>query len=455
MKTKAICLLALALLAGFTLADGQQAATYDSLNVRNIFRWGGSGASLSRMALESDSTIWSCYTGDTLVEIIATDPDNIDTNFYSVDSTINSALGIVDDSILIVSGYQEDAWLRSINIRATPPVIVANYQANEVWDSYLWRRAVIFDSMLVTHDADTPLTQLVFLNLSNPTDIDTFITGFGGWEDYGFRAPAEFAKKDSMLYGTWLGCLGGAPCNWTLYISVINISDYSNPVLDTVVPFSRTYGAYSASGNDAPCIVVDSFLIVAINNNECSHHCEVFDISNPMEPIYCDSFGGNHGTGDVDYQEPYLYAGDYIYDLSGYPESDSLIAYYVGSSTPHILIPNGKYYYTKNGLGFEIFEFLAWDSLQGISTEPANRDTYEEMFLLPNPANRFANIRIPEPLAGEIEIYNILAQRIAGREVVSSKTDYSFDLSNYSPGLYLVTVRSGELRISKKLIVLE
>lgn len=453
MKTTTI-ILALALLAGLMLADGQQGQTLDSLNVRNIFRWGGSGASLSRMALESDSTIWSCYVADTLVEIIASDPENIDTNFYSVDSTINAALGIVDDSILIVSGYQEDAWLRSINIRATPPEIIANYQADEVWDSYLWRRAVIFDSMLVTHDADTPLTQLVFLNLSNPTDIDTFITGFEGWEDYGFRAPVKFAKKDSMLYGTWLGCLGGAPCNWTLYISVINISDYSNPVLDTVVSFSRFYGDYSASGNDAPCIVVDSFLIVAINNYECSHQCEVFDISNPTQPIYYESFGGNHSSTEIKYQDPYLYAGAYIYDLSGYPESDSLIGYYDASGSRGFLIANGKYYYTKNGLGFEIFEFLAWDSLQGISTEPANRDTYEEMFLLPNPANQFAKISLPEPLAGEIEIYNILGQQVAGKEVISSQMDYSFDLSDYSPGLYLVTFRSGELRISKKLVIL-
>jgi len=57
MKTKAICLLALALLAGFTLADGQQTATYDSLNVRVHWTFHGIHE-FSGLALAPDTSLW-------------------------------------------------------------------------------------------------------------------------------------------------------------------------------------------------------------------------------------------------------------------------------------------------------------------------------------------------------------------------------------------------------------
>ena len=444
---KTTIILALALFAGLALAGGQQGQTIDSLNVRNIFRLGIDVG--EAIALGPDSIIWmTIYGTDTLIAVDASDPEDITVTYWDMDTLFIGTIAVVDDSFLLVYG---NPYIRTININRTPPEIVASYTSPHL-DNPHYYTSYVKDSFLITQEPDSDWYQKAFFNISDPMNIDTFITGFGPWESYGYHAPRYFAKKDSIIYGTWLGC-GGAPCNWTLYIYVIDVSDYSNPFLDTVLAFSRTYGDYSAIVGDAACIVVDSFLIVAINNYECSYHCEVFDISNPTEPEFSDYFGGPHGSLDMDYQEPYLYAGEYIYDLSGYPDTDSLIGYYVdvGRSS---LIPNGHYFYTINAFGFEIFEFFAWDTLLGISTEPINRDTYDEMFLLPNPANRFANIRLPSPLEGEIEIYNILGQRVARKDIIASEMEYNFDLSDYSPGLYLVSIKSGDIRISKKLVVL-
>ena len=454
MKTKAICLIALALLAGFTLADGQQTATYDSLNVRVHWTFHGI-REFGGLALAPDTSLWTCYPGtNTLIEIDASNPDAIDTNLYEMDSTLGSVLGIVQDTILIImSGYY--STIRSININIDPPEIIANYTSSSLFLSSAW---FLEDSLLVCLDNNSPRL-LTFVNLSDPSNIDTFSTEV---DPYGFTLSSDYVIMGNTLLGIRCRDLTATepPYSPTTYITVFDISDYSNPVLDTAYEYENYTWDPSHRNCYTPSLIVDdTLLIVGANyiNYDLGHLVDIFNISDPSAPILTARVGDyltEYEKRCMAYQDGYLYAGMYIYDISGFPGNDSLVGYITGQ--PWEMEVFGKYLAITQATSFLILEFTAYDSTrQAISENPQPRDTWDGMFLSPNPANRFASIRLPEPMAGEIEIYNILGQRIAGKEVVSSKTDYSFDLSNYSPGLYLVTVRSGELRISKKLIVLE
>jgi len=448
MKTTTI-ILALALLAGLALANGKQGQTLDSLNMRYV--WGMLG-NYTGLALKSDSTVWTVKWGtDTLTEIIASNPAVIDTNFYDMDTLFTGVIELIDDSLLLVYA---NPYIRTVNINSSPPQVISTYNSSHLYrpnsDKFLE------DSLLITQDADSIFYELAFFNISDPTNIDTFVTGFDVTA-YGHNTPWHFAKKDNILYGV-LNCSydpGPYWPHWNTYIYIINVADYSNPVLDTVYEFVRPYGSASSPSGPSPCVIVDSFLFVAISNEEVQYHVEVYDISNPTVPAFYDSFphsgGGPYGALDMDYQEPYLYVGNRIYDITDYPETDSLIGYYIGC--PNALIPNGKYIY-RIYLGFEMFEFYEWDSTLGILDEPTPRKTYEDMFLLPNPAYKMCNVRLSNPTRGEIEIYNILGQRVGQKDVVSFNTDYGFDLSGYSPGVYLISVKTFGERITKKLVVL-
>ncbi|MCK5833970.1 hypothetical protein KAH81_09930 [bacterium] len=54
-----------------------------------------------------DTTLWTCYPStNTLIEIDASDPDAIDTNFYAIDTTIIGVKEVLDDSMLITMSLE-------------------------------------------------------------------------------------------------------------------------------------------------------------------------------------------------------------------------------------------------------------------------------------------------------------------------------------------------------------
>jgi len=453
MKTKAICLITLALLAGFTLADGQQTATYDSLNVRVHWTFHGDGE-FRGLALAPDTTLWTCYPSTTtLIEIDASNPEAIDTNFYEMDSTLGIVLGIEQDTVLIV--VSSVSTIRTINIHSDPPEIIDSYTSSVARFTDRW---FCKDSLLISIDNNSPRL-LSFFNLSDPSNIDIFATEI---DPYGYTLPKDFVIVGNTLLGITCRDLTGTepPYSPKTYITVFDISDYSNPVLDTVYEYWNYAWDPSHRNCYTPSLIVDdTLLIVGANyiDYDVGHLVDIFNISDPSAPILTARVGdylAEYEKRCMAYQDGYLYAGMYIYDISGFPGNDSLVGYITGQ--PWEIEVFGKYLAIIQATSFLILEFTEYDSTrQAISENPQPRDTWDGMFLSPNPAHRMCNVRLNSPSYGDISIYNVLGQRVAGKKVVSSKTDYSFDLSDYSPGLYLVTVRSGELRISKKMIVLE
>ena len=69
----------------------------------------------------------------------------------------------------------------------------------------------------------------------------------------------------------------------------------------------------------------------------------------------------------------------------------------------------------------------------------------------PNPGNGIFNIELKNGGTTEIKIYDMLGKEIAVWKTTEEK--FTFDMSNYSKGMYLLQVSSGEQSESKKLII--
>lgn len=92
----------------------------------------------------------------------------------------------------------------------------------------------------------------------------------------------------------------------------------------------------------------------------------------------------------------------------------------------------------------------------GISQTLLSSDTFDllnDVMIYPNPANNIVNIRVSkgQELNGKYEIYNNLGQKITTK-LVTSENDLSFNVSNYSNGVYFVNVTLGGLNKTFKFI---
>jgi len=455
MKTKAICLIALALLAGLTFADGQQTATYDSLNVRVHWTFHGI-REFGGLALAPDTSLWTCYPGtNTLIEIDASNPEAIETNFYEMDSVMGCVIDVYHDSILIVyDGTETYQAMLLITINDDPPSVINRYESPYLCFFGIsldrpW--IVVNDSILITADMTNAYSISIF-DISDPLDIDTFST-----QTFIYGRANTFSTKDSMLYSTWCSAPGTEP-PFTLQttLAVTNIADYSNPFHEMHLydfhphPTSPEVSIRS--------VVVDSFLFLAANylNYDDAPLCDVYNIADPTNPIHTGYIGPHlceYVKRCMAYQDGYLYAGMYIYDISGFPGTDSLVGYITGQ--PWEMEVFGKYFAIIQATSFLILEFTEYDSTrQAISENPPPRDTWDGMFLSPNPAHRMCNVRLNSPSYGDISIYNVLGQKVASERTTPFKKEYDIAVSDVPAGLYLVAFQSGSERKIKKLVIL-
>ena len=118
------------------------------------------------------------------------------------------------------------------------------------------------------------------------------------------------------------------------------------------------------------------------------------------------------------------------------------------------MIPNGPFIYQTYG-NIRIFVFDAYDTTQVGEAGSSSPKTPEEIFLSPNPAYRMCNINLNTPVNGDINIYNILGKEVSSKEIYRDRTNYCFDLSDYAPGVYLVSVTFDKVKLTKKLVVIE
>ena len=408
MKTKAICLLALALLSGAAMANEKE-TTYDSLNVRVVWTFHGT-REFGGLAMAPDTTLWTCYPGtNTLIKIDASDPDAIDTNFYEMDSTFGIVIDIIDDSILIAVRHEQ---MHSININLSPPELVATYHSSHM--SYKWGQTAsrIINDMYFTMDRAS-IGDLAIFDLSDPFDIDTIATaidrGTGKW----------FEIIDTFLYASYFEGedIGGGWYSNRYKIKLINISNIHNPFYDTTLSFISRVG--TGPTLQCPSVIVDTLMFVAANYYE-GPLADVYSIADPTSPVYLGEIGVSSWMYDkyvIDYQNGYLYSGMWIHDVTGYPTTDSLVGYI--TDEPKFQIVNGPYIYSITGPSFGIVEFYEYDPNHVFVPEikaPA-RPSAIEISAYPNPFNSAVTIAIEgvgdgSPVPFDVEIYDVNGRKI-------------------------------------------
>ena len=71
--------------------------------------------------------------------------------------------------------------------------------------------------------------------------------------------------------------------------------------------------------------------------------------------------------------------------------------------------------------------------------------------MYPNPTHGILNINLKNTIAADLEIHNIMGQKILERNLKSSNNKIA--LNNIAKGLYLVTIKTEKTATTKKLII--
>ncbi len=100
--------------------------------------------------------------------------------------------------------------------------------------------------------------------------------------------------------------------------------------------------------------------------------------------------------------------------------SDTIMEYYIGAS------------------GFNIGMVTITGAVNIVPTRQNSSKLFE---VFPNPVNNFINIKLLKSQTASISIYNSVGIRVADLKITAE--NYSYNLSNLSPGMYLMKLISG------------
>lgn len=80
-------------------------------------------------------------------------------------------------------------------------------------------------------------------------------------------------------------------------------------------------------------------------------------------------------------------------------------------------------------------------------------DSKQDYVIHPNPSIGKFIVSLPEEMQGTIKLYNMLGVEILSEDLQSNKIDYTFDLSTYTNGVYLVNVVTPQGIMNKRIIL--
>jgi hypothetical protein len=127
------------------------------------------------------------------------------------------------------------------------------------------------------------------------------------------------------------------------------------------------------------------------------------------------------------------------------------------------------YKYMGNNLGYPVVQFntdtteaefgqVEYNMTSNVGTEDIAWSEKADLELHPNPASgivycRLQNAEVEGEVEGELIIYAMTGRKIDSQPVTTDRQLYSFDVSEYPPGMYQVVFRTEEQLSAKKLIV--
>jgi hypothetical protein len=424
---------------------------YDSLNVRLVWSMGHTSYN---MVMDNDTNVWFVeWETDNLIKVEVSNPLIIDTVLYNMDSLLTMAIGVVQDSILLVEYNRgSNRKIYSINIHSNPPEFISSFVDSTHLLGYTMSdyKSYLKDSLYITRDRYNSDSLLAFYNIADPLNIDTYATQIKATNarTNNFCSGYSFAIKDSALYLVY--CKDYSPYIdfWPkFYVSVINIADYRHPVFINTFSFDIDgEGAHAEVG--APCVVVDSFLYIG-NNIAAYMAAFALNISDPFNPVYRGAIGSlwvssaGEDVQAIAYQNGYLYVGPQIFNISTSPVGDSLVGYHYNITRyRECLIPFYNYIFALMP-EFSCFDFFEYSQVfePNIKLPPLEY----KFHLSPNPTSRFQRITLNKSLISP-ELFDITGKKYS----ISNRT---IDASKLAAGVYLLKGNIGGQRVVKKIVV--
>lgn len=333
-----------------------------------------------------------------------------------------SAVMRVQGDYLYIGGMAEGLVILNISdpsnmsfVSKYKPDILFPHVDNEQ-DKVNARGMVVDDSLVyLVYDAGG-IRVINCSNINSPMEIHAFANPITfpalNWP----RAYNNAVLDDSLLYVAVDYC----------GLEVWNVSNPLNPSMIT-------------HWNPVGCPLAGLWWDAPIHTNELIHQKEcnllfvstgksnlmVMDVSDPLMPVAIDSFGtvlDTMATWGVDVSDDHIY----------------LTYAYIGNWVPQLLTP----FYSD------------WSGVKQLSYTKCNASTDElaennDVQIYPNPAEDLVNVSVEGSNASKVYIYSLQGQKI----IEESGSEFTFDTSSWSDGMYVVKIESGGEIYTEKLVV--
>lgn len=99
------------------------------------------------------------------------------------------------------------------------------------------------------------------------------------------------------------------------------------------------------------------------------------------------------------------------------------------------------------------FEGVVLDNVSVDGTLSNSELSTNNFFIYPNPSNDIFNIKFGTPTNFNLNVFDITGKTIISKKIDSSQNAYELDMSNFSPGIYILNIEKNDLFKTKKLIL--
>lgn len=223
-----------------------------------------------------------------------------------------------------------------------------------------------------------------------------------------------------------------------LGIRVLDVSDKFNPEATDLVEIK---------GSVRSMISYDTYLYLGINGDS-----RILDISDPAHPFDLELIFFWQNPLDLFIENEVLYVtelsrGLYLYDISDPTSPVFMDRYDFPFAASRVYVKNEVIYLLDQLSGLTTLHY-------GVTTSAEINDFHRLFEVYPNPATDWIRVDFD---AGQkivfLTIRNLEGKILMRRELMSELTGISLSTTDFSPGVYLVTVDTGQDRQTEKLII--
>ena len=172
-----------------------------------------------------------------------------------------------------------------------------------------------------------------------------------------------------------------------------------------------------------------------------------------FDSVYTIPAGAQGDWFGIDLQTPFVYDSSktLIVEIKFYNTTQSAFGTLGNSNTTQKLISADTAALAQTGFGSTTWQDFGFDYL--ITTGKVNLNTAKEILLFPNPGKEFISIyNLPLTNKRFINIYDVYGKLILSKSCDSLNNSETIDIRGFENGLYITTIQSDNLTLTKKFI---